>query len=302
MVVDAGRTHCLSNDSPQKMLVIVDDGERLERRDDPIKGDSLQARFEAMRQRRIEAQKRVTDANKALSKPKRSQSVRDELRAKFVEQAKSYLGVPYSAKASGVQDAPLYLDCCNLVRRCLLDLRHEFGFKVGHWNQSYQFDTLPIEVEPSALKPGDLIFWSATYNDSSKKPRKHDMVHVEIWLGGESGEATLGSRSTDPESFKGVAIHQSYKSYAENCTASHGHKLHFRSIDTWLDGVCVSHCKECTWAERPSMLHAKSAKYSLFATDESDAKGNDENCVSNGDVCRAIECVVQEDKVAEAKP
>ena len=51
------------------MLVIVDDEEIGEARR-PIKGDSLQARFEAMRQRRIEAQK-VTDANKALSKPKR---------------------------------------------------------------------------------------------------------------------------------------------------------------------------------------------------------------------------------------
>ena len=66
------------------------------------------------------------------------------------------------------------------------------------------------------------------------------MVHVEVFTGGESGEATIGSRSTDPHSFKGVASHASYRSYAENCTASHGHVLHFRSIDTWLDGVCVS--------------------------------------------------------------
>ena len=157
------------------MLVHIEgDGEPVERRDDPVKGDSLQARFEAMRQRRREAQKRVDAADQAQRKPKRSQQVRDALRAKFVEQVKSYMGVPYSKKASGIEDAPLYLDCCNLIRRCLLDLKSDFGFKVGHWNQSYQYDTLPVELPPSQLKPGDLIFWSATYNDTTKKPRKRE--------------------------------------------------------------------------------------------------------------------------------
>ena len=29
----------------------------------------------------------------------------------------------------------------------------------------------------------------------------------------------------------------------------HGHRMHFRSIDTWLDGACVSHCDICSWGE-----------------------------------------------------
>ena len=129
-----------------------------------------------------------------------------------------------------------------------------------------------MEVQPEALQPGDLIFWSATYNDPAKKPRKHNLVHVEVFIGGESGEATIGSRSTDPQSFKGVAVHESYRSYAANCTASHSFQLFFRSIDTWLDGICVSHCKECTWAERPGMHINK--KYSLFA---GAVEGDEEN-------------------------
>ena len=126
------------------MLVHIDGDGKVERRDDPVKGDSLQARFEAMRQRRIEAQKRVDAADQAQRKPKRPQQVRDALRAKFVAQVESYMGVPYSKKASGVEDAPLYLDCCNLIRRCLLDLKSEFGFKVGHWNrESCAWDCQP---------------------------------------------------------------------------------------------------------------------------------------------------------------
>ena len=266
----------------------TDDARPLSRRDDPgaAGGESLQARFEAMRRRRIEAQKRVAAADVAKLKPRRSEAVRDELRTKFVEQIKSYIGTPYSKKHDATGDAERYLDCCNLVRRAALDLKAEFGFTIGHWNQSYQFDTLPLELKPEELKPGDLIFWSATYNDPTKKPRKHGMVHVEVFLGGKSGEQTIGSRSTDPSSYKGVAYHESYKSYAERCTASHSHKLYFRSIDHWLNGVCVSHCKECTWAERPGMCHATSSKkYSLFHGDEAKTTAgmeNDENATSNG--------------------
>ena len=109
------------------MLVEVDFGDKVERRDDPVAGDSLQARFESMRLRRLEAQKRVAAADSAKQKPKRSKATREKLRAKFVEQVNSYLGVPYSKKASGI-DAPKYLDCCNLVRRCVLDLKEDFGF------------------------------------------------------------------------------------------------------------------------------------------------------------------------------
>jgi len=248
------------------MLVEIDGGDK-----SGGSVESLQARFEAMRQRRMEAQKRLSAADAAAAKPKRPQAQRDALRAKFIEQVRSYIGVPYSKKHCGGEE-PLYL--CALVRRCLLDLKEDFGFTVGHWNQSYQFDTLPKKLEPEHLKPGDLIFWSAEYNDPTRSRRTHDLVHVEVFVGGETGEATIGSRSTDPESFKGVVEHASFRSYAERCTASHDHKLFFRSIDTWLDGVCVSHCKECSWAERRSARHATAEKYSLFRADDENGGAN----------------------------
>ena len=92
------------------MLIQVDIGDKVARRDDPMGGESLQERFESMRLRRMEAQKRVAAADLAKRKPKRPKAVHDALRSKFVEQVKSYLGVPYSKKASGVDDAPQYLE------------------------------------------------------------------------------------------------------------------------------------------------------------------------------------------------
>jgi len=54
-----------------------------------------------------------------------------------------------------------------LLRRVLRDLRHDFGFRVGPWNQAYLFDTLPITVEREEdMKPGDLVFVSATYHNT----------------------------------------------------------------------------------------------------------------------------------------
>jgi hypothetical protein len=90
--------------------------------EDELQTDSLQARFEAMRRRKLEAAKNPRRA--------RSQASRDALRTKFVKQVESYVGVPYSRKYSETE-APQYLDCCNLIRRCVLDLKHDFGFTIG---------------------------------------------------------------------------------------------------------------------------------------------------------------------------
>lgn len=244
--------------------------------------ESLQARFERMRQRRLTK----AGAIKNPIKPRgRSEAERDALRARFVDQVKSYLGTPYSQSKCGHADAdkaPLYLDCCGLVRRCLLDLKEEFGFTPGPWNQAYQIDTLPIALSgPSEMKPGDLIFWSGKYNNPKRKAFAHDMVHVEVFLGGATGEATIGSRCGDVYPFKGVVAFDSYRTYASNNTSSHSHQLHFRSIDTWLDGQCVSHCKSCSWvtkfeaAFRPrSVFHAAdddAAKPQEAAAPEDDA-------------------------------
>ena len=64
----------------------------------------------------------------------------------------------------------LFLDCCGLVRRVMLNLKSEFGFVIGPWNQAYMYDTLPIKVKhEDDMKPGDLVFISATYYASKSK-------------------------------------------------------------------------------------------------------------------------------------
>lgn len=70
------------------------------------------------------------------------------------------------------------------------------------------------------------------------KQQKHNMVHVEIWLG--DGNKTIGARWQ-----KGVVeIHNSYQYVSKSY---HSMKYHFRSIDTWLNGICKSHCTEHLW-------------------------------------------------------
>lgn len=92
----------------------------------------------------------------------------EALRNKFVEKALSYLGVPYG-KRYLTEDNPRYhssifLDCCGLIRQCVNDLKEDFGFMLGRWNQAYQFDILPDEIPFEKMKRGDLIFYTATYN------------------------------------------------------------------------------------------------------------------------------------------
>ena len=73
---------------------------------------------------------------------------------------------------------------------------------VGKWNQAYQMDTLPIVLKQEELRPGDLIFYEGIYNNSThrSKPQKHNNVHVEIFLGGETGAVGYtGGPSPTPE-------------------------------------------------------------------------------------------------------
>ena len=57
------------------------------------------------------------------------------------------------------------------------------------------------------------------------------MTHVEIFLGGETGEQTIGARWT-----KGVV--KIFDSYKFPSKAYERRKFHFKSIDTWLEGIC----------------------------------------------------------------
>lgn len=162
---------------------------------DELVGDktSLQNSFMKFRDQKIK-EKNLMKANRDASfSGGRTDEYKEALRMKFVDTAKRYLGVPYGIKYKKEDEevAPLYLDCCGLVRQAVQDLQEEFGFVIGKWNQAYQMDTLPIVLTESELKPGDLIFYEGTYNSERSKKQKHNNVHVEIFLGGETGESVL---------------------------------------------------------------------------------------------------------------
>lgn len=84
------------------------------------------------------------------------------------------------------------------------------------------------------------------------------MVHVEIFTGGETGEQSIGARWQ-----KGVV--QYFDSYKFNSTSYHSIEFHYRSIDTWLEGVCKSFCEEHEW--RSSKMQWQPGKTSIFASD-----------------------------------
>jgi len=106
------------------------------------------ARFKKERQRERKLQKAVSQQAALVV---RDDAFCNQLREKFVNTCLQYLGIPYHPKyhqdpSSEFYQAPLYLDCCGLVRRALQDLAGDFNFKIGRWNQAYQFDTLGEEV------------------------------------------------------------------------------------------------------------------------------------------------------------
>lgn len=61
------------------------------------------------------------------------------------------------------------------------------------------------------------------------------MTHVEIWLG--EGEKTIGARWNNGK----VQVFDSYKFSPKSFT---NEQYYFRSIDTWLRGIC----KRCTYS------------------------------------------------------
>ncbi|CAN0339753.1 unnamed protein product, partial [Ectocarpus fasciculatus] len=223
-------------------------------------GESLQDAFAKFREQK-KSERRLLKACRVPGN--RSQEFKDQLRSKFIAQAHTYLGIPYHEKyrEEGTELAPLYLDCCGLVRKCLQDLKEDFGFLVGRWNQAYQMDTLPQVLSFDQLKPGDLVFYEGTFTSKRSKVQKHNNVHVEIFLGGETGEATIGARFQ-----KGVVtVFPSYKFESKSWTLI---RHHFRSIDTWLDGQCVSHCTEHPWISESGSLYAAAGRRSIFNDQE----------------------------------
>ena len=60
------------------------------------------------------------------------------------------------------------------------------------------------------------------------------MVHVEIFLGGESGEQSIAARKKS-----GVVSY--FNSFKFKSKGYHSIVWHYRSLDTWLDGICKSY-------------------------------------------------------------
>jgi len=240
------------------------------------KTGTLQDSFNRFRKKKIEKHKYKNYLKEKANNERRDPAFKENLRKKFVETAKKYYGVPYKRKyheeGTELYNSPLFLDCCALVRQCVYDLREEFGFQLGRWNQAYQFDTLPIDLKHEEMKPGDLVFIAAKYYpEKNHKPQKHDMVHVEIFTGGETGEKSIGARWA-----KGVV--QEFDSFKFVSKSYYDMKYIYRSIDTWLDGTLKSFCPEHPWRDRydPDRID----KGSIFAN-EQDANAEEEESVDN---------------------
>lgn len=197
---------------------------------------TLQSKFESFRNRRLISKKQALDLKQKSALKRTDKNSKQNLREKFIETAKKYYGTPYQKRfhkeGSEHYNSKLFLDCCGLVRRVVWDLREEFGFTLLPYNQNYQFETLPIALEFHEMKPGDLIFYEGTYYPHFHgRYQHHNLVHVEIFIGGDSGEQSIGARWHSGF----VQLHDSYKFESKNY---HSVKHYFRSLDTWLDGVC----------------------------------------------------------------
>jgi len=92
------------------------------------------------------------------------------------------------------------------------------------------------------------------------------MVHVEIFLGGESGEESIAARKK-----KGVVT--IFNSFKFKSKGYHNIVWHYRSLDTWLNGICNSFCNIHDW-HRGLKEDVNASKYSLFAL-EKEEKGDD---------------------------
>jgi len=229
-------------------------------------------KFESFRAERMREHRLAKFMARKQRSARKTPAAMDRLRSKFVAQCKKYTGVPYARKyhepGTPDHDAPLFLDCCALVRRAVDDLTEDFGFRVGRWNQAYQYDTLynARVADIAQLKPGDLVFYEATYYSEKSKKQKYDMVHVEVFLGLEGGGttplSTIGARKQ-----KGHI--QVFDSYAFESKSYHSIKFHFCSLDPWLRGECKPELSPGHWIEKnPSLLPGRK---SVFRDDDEEA-------------------------------
>ena len=112
------------------------------------------------------------------------------------------------------------------------------------------------------------------------------MVHVEIWLGDE--DKTVGARWQ-----KGVVeIHNSYQYVSKSY---HSMVYHFRSIDTWLNGICKSYCVEHPWKRNN---HTLPGKRSIFYQQQS-ADPLEQNEVEENELPQYNETLQENDEIPQ---
>ena len=118
----------------------------------------------------------------------------------------------------------------------------------------------------SELEPGDLIFYTGTYYKEGAKPQIHDVVHVEIFAG---GEGTVGSR----ERYKWVKEYDDYR--IETSKYWKLGEYHFCKIDAWLEGKLASCCPEHPWPRSAAQAALDGGNRSVFAAGEEGDRGDD---------------------------
>ena len=75
------------------------------------------------------------------------------------------------------------------------------------------------------MKSGDLVFYSAKLYDKDARVHAHQMVHVEIFVGGETGKESIGARR------KGGVV-QLFDDFRFESKRFYNTIYHFRSLDT----------------------------------------------------------------------
>ncbi|BFZ23598.1 hypothetical protein BsWGS_26637 [Bradybaena similaris] len=214
---------------------------------------NLQEAFLQFRQKKQDEARQQKQLEESRFRIPRTPARMEELRDKIIAQAKKYFGVPYAKKYwpshAPEYSSPIFLDCCALVRRVMWDLQQELGFRLGPWNQAYMYDTLPVTLGKEQMRPGDLVFMSGVYVNTKSKRQLHNMVHVEIWLG--EGDKTIGSRWNNGK----VQVFDSYQFSPRSFSSE---QYIFKSIDTWLMGVCRSYCPQHPWRLKKYKANSKS--------------------------------------------
>ena len=208
---------------------------------------------------RREARARAAAASETRESPEHARA----LRAKFVAAVESYIGVPYSRKAhaddpsSPHHDAPLYLDCCGVIRRALRDLSDDFGFTPGRGNQAYR--TTPSRrgwTEWTRSSLGGFFYECDVKPESGLGASRTTCATWRCSSGARPGRETIGSlpytcwRTRDLSIGQGTCGVQRFKTFRCEERRARIAEILVLQDRRWLRGECVSRCAEHDWRER----------------------------------------------------